>query len=284
MLSKNDYVSEEEIAKIKFRMKGSQKKALFGLLAVALFVCAAVASILGTKTVVTSSMKEHAFWQNSSTFGDRELPIYSVDTEDKVLALSFDAAWGAEDFSKIMDILDQHQIKVTFFMTGGWVEDNPECVAELVKRGHDLGNHSMHHYDMTTISKAEQKEEIMEVHNKVKDLTGYEMSLFRPPYGAYDNTLINTAYDMGYFPIEWSVDSLDWKDYGVDSIIKTVCKHEALGPGAIILCHNGAKYTADALDEMITQLEQQGYEFVKISDLILKDHFHMDVTGRQIAD
>ena len=94
----------------------------------------------------------------------------------------------------------------------------------------------------------------------------------------------SAAYEMGYFPIQWNVDSLDWKDYGVDSIIKTVCKHEALGPGSIILCHNGAKYTADALDELLTNLEEQGYEFVKISDLIMKDHYHMDVTGKQIAD
>jgi peptidoglycan/xylan/chitin deacetylase (PgdA/CDA1 family) len=137
---------------------------------------------------------------------------------------------------------------------------------------------------MTTISKSQQKEEIQEVHNRVKELTGYEMCLFRPPYGAYDNTVIRTAYDLGYFPIQWSVDSLDWKDYGVESILKTVCNNEALEPGAIILCHKGAKYTADALDELLTNLKNQGYRLVKISDLILKDHFHMDVTGKQIAD
>ena len=92
------------------------------------------------------------------------------------------------------------------------------------------------------------------------------------------------AYDNGYFPIQWSVDSLDWKDYGVDSIIKTVCNHEALGPGAIILCHNGAKYTAEALDTMITNLKEQGYEFVPISELIMRENYHMDVTGKQVAD
>ena len=92
------------------------------------------------------------------------------------------------------------------------------------------------------------------------------------------------AYAMHYYPIQWSVDSLDWKNYGVDSIITTVCNHKALAPGAIILCHNGAKYTADALDTMLTSLEEQGYTIVPISKLIIKKNYHMDATGKQIAD
>lgn len=219
-----------------------------------------------------------------SSYGDRELPIYCVDTTENKVALSFDAAWGADDFERIMETLDKHKVKVTFFMTGGWVETYPDCVKELVERGHDLGNHSEHHYDMTSISKAEQQDELLRVHDRVKELTGYEMYLFRPPYGAYSNSVINTAYGLGYYPIQWSVDSLDWKDYGVDSIINTVCNHKALAPGAIILCHNGAKYTADALDAMLTSLEEKGYQIVPISELIMRQNYHMDVTGKQIAN
>lgn len=249
------------------------KRTCFGVALLALFLCMAVASQTATKALTTSS-----------TFGDRELPIYCVDTTENKIALSFDAAWGAEDFYNIMETLEKHQVKVTFFMTGGWVEQNPECVKYLAEHGHDLGNHSEHHYDMTTISQEEMKSEISTVHDKVKELTGYEMFLFRPPYGAYDNNVINTVNSLGYYPIQWSVDSLDWKDYGVDSIINTVCQHDALGPGAIILCHNGAKYTAEALDTMLTQLEELGYEIVPISQLIMRDNYHMDVTGKQIAD
>lgn len=218
----------------------------------------------------------------NSKVGDRELPIYCVDVTDERIALSFDAAWGAEDFEKIMEVLRRHNVKVTFFMTGGWVDANPECVKQLVKEGHDLGNHSEHHYDMTTISTAKQKEELLSVHDKVKELTGYEMKLFRPPYGAYDNNVIRTAYNNGYYPIQWSVDSLDWKDYGVASIVNTVCNHKNLQPGAIILCHNGAKYTAEALDTMLSNLEGQGYKIVPISELIMTEDYHMDATGRQI--
>lgn len=183
-----------------------------------------------------------------------------------------------------MEVLDKHNVKTTFFMTGEWVENYPECVQTLVEKGHDLGNHSATHPDMTTLSKEEQKEQIQKVHNAVKELTGYEMELFRPPYGAYDNTVIRTCYEMGYFPIQWNVDSLDWKDYDAATIISKVCDNKNLGSGTIILCHNGAKHTAEALDEMLTNLENQGYEIVPISELIMRENFHMDVTGRQIAD
>ena len=220
----------------------------------------------------------------SNTFGDRELPIYSVETDEKRIALSFDAAWGVEDFNDILAILKEHNIKVTFFMTGGWVEANPECVKRLVEEGHELGNHSEHHYDMTTLSEEQKREEIQLTHDKVYDLTGYKMCVFRPPSGAYDNELICVANDMGYETVQWNVDSLDWKDYGVESIIDTVCNHKELGNGSIILCHNGAKYIADALDTMLTNLENQGYTIGTISDLILTEDYHMDVTGRQIPD
>jgi polysaccharide deacetylase family sporulation protein PdaB len=270
---------------IQKRTEELRKKPAAKVLLVALFLCLILLSVLVKKgTENGASLQTAASLGADSSYGDRELPIYSVDTTENKVALSFDAAWGADDFQKIMDVLDAHNVKVTFFMTGGWIESYPECVKTLVEKGHDLGNHSEHHYDMASLSKAKQQEELMSAHEKVKELTGYEMYLFRPPYGSYNNSLINTAYECGYYPIQWSVDSLDWKDYGVDSIIKTVCEHKDLGPGAIILCHNGAKYTAEALNTLLTNLEQQGYEIVPISELILRENYHMDVTGKQIAN
>lgn len=220
----------------------------------------------------------------SSNAGGRELPIYCVDTDEKKVALSFDAAWGNEDTHEILEILARHQVHVTFFMTGSWVENYPEDVKAILEAGHDLGNHSANHKNMSQLSGEECKEELMKVHNKVKELTGYDMFLFRPPYGDYDNEVIRAAKDCGYYSIQWDVDSLDWKNYGVDSIIQTVTQHKHLGNGSIILCHNGAKYTAQALDALITSLQEQGYEIVPISELIMKDHFRMNHEGRQIAD
>lgn len=203
---------------------------------------------------------------------------------NKYISISFDAAWGADDTIQILDILDKYNVKTTFFMTGGWVESYPDMVKEIYSRGHDLGNHSQNHKQMSKLSVEQQKEEIMKVSATVKELTGYDMFLFRPPYGDYNNTLINTVYSCNYYPIQWSVDSLDWKDYGVDSIIKTVTKHKKLANGAIVLMHNGAKYTAQALEDVIKGLQEQGYTIVPISQLIIKENFHMDANGMQIAD
>ena len=137
---------------------------------------------------------------------------------------------------------------------------------------------------MSQLSDEEKKQELMTVHEKVRTLTGYEMFLFRPPYGDYDNAVVKTAKECGYYTIQWDVDSLDWKDYGVDSILKTVTEHKHLGNGSIILCHNGAKYTVDALDILITMLQEKGYTFVPLSELIYRDQYHMNHEGRQIKN
>lgn len=220
----------------------------------------------------------------SNMQSQKELPIYCVQTDKPQIALSFDAAWGNEDTQQILDILAAHNVKVTFFMTGGWVEKYPEDVKKIAAAGHDLGNHSENHKNMSQLSTSDQKDEIMKVHEKVKSLTGIDMNLFRPPYGDYNSELIRTTKACGYLPIQWDVDSLDWKDYGVDSIIQTVTEHKHLGNGSIILMHNGAKYTAQALETVITTLQGKGYELVPISQLVYRENYRMDHEGRQIPD
>ena len=215
---------------------------------------------------------------------ERKLPIYCVDTDKPQVAISFDAAWGNEDTETLLSILDKYNVKTTFFMTGGWIESYPEDVKKIAAAGHDLGNHSENHKQMSQLSSDECLAEIQKPHDKVKELTGTEMTLFRPPYGDYNNTLIESANALGYHVVQWSVDSLDWKDYGADSIVDTILNHKALGDGAIILMHNGAKYTKDALETVISTLQSKGYEFVTLSELVYKDHFHMDPSGKQIPD
>lgn len=244
----------------------------------ALFLLGVVAFVKCVTTFVPQAVSV------SSTINGKELPIYCVETDEKKVALSFDAAWRNEDTQKILEILAKHNVHATFFMTGGWVDSYPEDVKAILAGGHDLGNHSENHKNMSQISNDDKEQELMKVHEKVKNLTGYEMFLFRPPYGDYDNDVIKTATKCGYYPIQWDVDSLDWKDYGVDSIVNTVCSNKHLGNGSIILCHNGAKFTADALDTLITNLKGQGYEIVPISELIYRDGYHMDAEGRQVRD
>ena len=214
----------------------------------------------------------------------KELPVYCVQTEKPQVALTFDAAWGNEDTGKLLDILAAHNVKATFFMTGGWVDSYPEDVKRIAAAGHDLGNHSENHKNMSQLSAAQQKKEIMSVHDKVKALTGIDMNLFRPPYGDYNTLLIQTAKSCGYLPIQWDVDSLDWKNYGVDSISQTITENPHLGNGSIILMHNGAKYTAQALDTVISRLQEAGYELVPLSQLVYRENYRIDHEGRQIPN
>lgn len=144
----------------------------------------------------------------SSNVNGRELPIYCVQTDEKKVALSFDAAWGNDDTQKILEILKKHDVNVTFFMTGGWVESYPDDVKAIHEAGHDLGNHSQNHKNMSQISDEEKTQELMSVHEKVKELTGVEMELFRPPYGDYDDAVVLNARENGYYPIQWDVDTL----------------------------------------------------------------------------
>lgn len=215
-----------------------------------------------------------------SQFGDRKLPVYSVQTTEKKIALSFDCAWGAEDFDSMMETLDKHNVKATFFMTGGFVSDNPECVKTLVEKGHEPGNHSEHHYDMATITAGEMKTEIMDVHKKVKELTGKDMKVFRPPYGSYNNELIDTVYGCDYYPIQWDVDSLDWKGISAGEITKRVTGK--VTNGSIVLFHNAGEHTPEALPDILNYLLGEGYEIVPISKLLLtNEETYIDHTGRQ---
>jgi peptidoglycan/xylan/chitin deacetylase (PgdA/CDA1 family) len=141
----------------------------------------------------------------------RELPIYCVNTDEKKIAISFDAAWGADDTDELLRILADNNIKTTFFMCGYWIDKYPDEVKKIYEAGHDLGNHSATHPHMNSLSSAEIKKELDDTYKKVYDLTGYEMSLFRPPFGEYNNTVVTTARECGYNVIQWDVDTLEIK-------------------------------------------------------------------------
>ncbi len=214
------------------------------------------------------------------------LPIYCVDRSadngTPKVSLSFDAAWGNEDTAKILEILAKYNVKVTFFMTGGWIEKYPDDVKAIAAAGHDLANHSENHKQMSKLNAESCVDEILKPHEKVKNLTGVEMNLFRPPYGDYNNTLIKTANEQcNYHVIQWDVDSLDWKDYTAKQITDRILNHKHLGNGSIILMHNGAKHTAEALESIILGLQEKGYELVPISQLILPGEYTIDHEGRQ---
>ena len=142
---------------------------------------------------------------------ERKLPIYCVDTEKKQIAVSFDAAWGADDTDELLRILRENDVKATFFLCGYWVEKYPEEVKKIAADGHDLGNHSATHPHMSQISAEQISQELQSCHQSVNELTGLEMELFRPKFGEYDNHVIETATANGYYTVQWDVDTYEIK-------------------------------------------------------------------------
>lgn len=209
------------------------------------------------------------------------LPIYSVETEEPVVSITFDAAWGDEDLDQILSILEAHSCRATFFVTGDWALRYPEAIKKIQGSGHDLGNHGNNHKHMTQLSHDEMLEEMQGCNEVVKSICGYDMTLMRAPYGDYNEDVVLTAIGEGYQIIQWDVDSLDWKEYGRDSLIRTVAEHKNLGKGSIILLHTGTKYTASALDELLTRLEEKGYRFLPVSEMIYSGDTYIDRNGRQ---
>ncbi len=217
-----------------------------------------------------------------SSSSGKKLPIYCVDSKDKKVAISFDAAWGADDTDSLLQTLKENDVKATFFLCGYWVDKYPEEVKRIYADGHDIGNHGNTHAHSASLSVEKNKQEIMAVHEKVKALLGVEMNLFRPPFGEYNNNVIQAADECSYYTIQWDIDSHDWMNKGADYEINRVLNHKHMGNGSIVLFHNGAKDTPKTLPIIIKGLKEKGFEFVPISELIIKDNYKIDHEGRQI--
>ncbi len=211
--------------------------------------------------------------------GKRELPIYCVERKDNRISISFDAAWGGDQTMEILNILDEYQVKTTFFLVDIWSERFPELVKEMDARGHEIGNHSTSHPQMSKLGRAKVLEELTLMDDRLESLIGKRSRLFRPPYGDYNNLVVQTARGAGYEVIQWSVDSLDWKNKGMDDLIRRATKD--IRGGDIILFHNDSKYILQALPEILKRLQSQGFEIVPISELILEGNTVIDIQGRQ---
>ena len=206
-------------------------------------------------------------------------PIYHVETGEKKVAISFDAAWGADNTRKLLDILDSYHVGATFFLVGFWIDKYPEMVREIAERGYEIGNHSKNHPQMSKLSGEQMLSEIRYVNEKVKELTGKSPTVFRPPYGDYNDLLVTTVQGEGMHAIQWSVDSLDWKEYGRQPLVDRVFKK--VESGDIFLFHNNARYTPDALPEILERLLKDGYTVCSVGDLIIKTPYYVDHMGIQ---
>ncbi len=209
----------------------------------------------------------------------RKLPIYSVETSEKKIAISFDCAWGTEYTDRLLEIMQEKQVTSTFFMVEFWTKKYPEYVKKIDEYGHEIGTHSATHPYMSKLSRERIIDELTTSSKAITDITGKNVEVFRPPYGDYDDLLIETAKELGLYTIQWDVDSLDWKNLSKDEIANRVLKR--VKNGSIVLFHNNGLNTSKALPTIIDTLKMEGYTFVKVGELIYRNDYQMDVNGRQ---
>ncbi|MBE6729924.1 MAG: deacetylase [Ruminococcaceae bacterium] len=211
---------------------------------------------------------------------NKKLPIYCVECDEKKIAISFDAAWGNDDTETLIDILGEYDVPATFFVVGAWVDKYPESVKQLSDAGHRIENHSNTHPYMTKLSTEQMKNEIETCNNKIAGVTGRTPALIRVPYGDYDNRVVETVESMNMYCIQWDVDSLDWKD---NATPESICKRvvSKVKNGSIVLFHNDAEHTPEALPTILKCLKDEGYEFVFIEDLIYKENYEIIHDGTQ---
>ena len=215
-------------------------------------------------------------------------PIFRVkvdedDEKNNMICLTFDSAFINDYTFKILDTLDKYNFKCTFFMTHDFMKKNPDHIIEIVKRGHEIGNHSTTHPHFKELTDQEIVKEVWKTHCLYKYLTGLELSLFRFPYGECDERTINIVKNLGYYPIQWGTDSLDWKNDSANAILERLDMGKAYEAGNIILFHNGAKYTPNCLDEILTKVVEHGLKGVRVSDMIYHHNFYLQ-SGVQISN
>ena len=209
----------------------------------------------------------------------KELPIYNVATEEKKIAFTMNCAWNADDIDSILDTLSKHNVHITFFMVGDFVQKYPETVKKISEAGHEIGNHSDTHPHVNNLSLERNIEEIQNCSNKIEQITGKKTTLYRGPYGEYNDTVIKSAKSQNHFAIQWNLDTLDYSGLTGEEMWKRL--ENKLTAGSIILSHNGTKHTADSLDMLLNNIEQKGFKIVTVSDLIYKDNYYIDVNGVQ---
>ena len=215
------------------------KTYLVSMLTVAMLII--FSNIGNIKSIQTSSVPKY-------------LPIYNVKTDEKKIAFTMNCAWNADDIDSILETLKNNNVHITFFMVGDWVDKYPEAVKKINEAGHEIGSHSNTHPHVNKLSAEKNLEEINLSVAKIQKITGQKTNIYRAPYGEYNNTVIKTAEENGYYTIQWNLDTLDYKGLTGEQMWNRL--KNKLENGAIILSHNGTKHTADSLDMLIKNISR----------------------------
>lgn len=235
-------------------------------------------SVIGVLFVMAAIVPKSQVVQTSIS-GTKEVPIYSVKTAEKKVALTINCAWNDSDIDLILETLKNNNVQATFFMVGEWVEKYKERVKQIAEANQEIGNHSYSHPHVNKLTYEQNVDEILKCSKIIEQTTGKEVTLYRAPYGEYNNAVVKAARENKHEIIQWSVDTLDYNSLTGEQMWERINKR--LKQGSIILMHNGTKYTAKSLDMIIKNIKSKGYEIVTVSNLIYTENYKMDANGEQ---
>ena len=195
---------------------------------------------------------------------------YVGNTQEKVIYLTFDAGYENGCTEKILDVLKKHQIKAAFFLVGNYIEKNADLVRRMVAEGHIVGNHTMHHPDMSKLeTKEDFAKELTDLEELYRSITGEEMAkYYRPPQGIYSKDNLRYAKELGYKTVFWSLAYVDWnndKQPSADTAFSKLLPRTH--NGAVVLLHSTSQTNAEIMDELLTRWEEMGYRFESIDKL-----------------
>ena len=242
-------------------------------------VSLAIAGIILACTLGVTSTAAVFFGKSS-----RKIPVYGVEVkgERKVIALTFDAAWGADKTQGIIDTMKKYDAKGTFFLVGFWLDKFEKETKAIAEAGFDIGNHSRNHLNMPKLSDDEIRAEIEYVNDRVNELTGIKPTYFRAPFGDYSDRLMSAIEELDMVGVQWSIDSLDWKGLSAKEIFNRVVPKAKSGD--IVLFHNNSDHVLDVLPLVLSALKEQGFEFVTLSELVATEGYTIDNNGIQHLD
>lgn len=241
-------------------------------------------SLLKQPTFHPNEGKDDLFGETDDTTPIFRVSLYKDPEKKRFMSLTFDSAYINKYTYDILDVLDEYDVKATFFMTYEFMRSNPKQIMEIISRGHEIGNHTTTHPDLNLVDDFKVVREVMKCNNYLKKLTGVEMSLFRYPYGSYSPRTVKILKKLGFYPIQWTFDSIDWRNEPIEVLTNRFMNSEFATPGCIVLMHNGADHTAEALPTIIEYIESQNLKCVRVSDLIYKHDFTLTKNGMQVSN
>lgn len=201
-------------------------------------------------------------------------PIYKGNPEKSMVTLLINVAWGNEYLPSMLKIMNEHNVKSTFFLDGSWVKNNPKLAKMIIEEGHEIGNHAYSHPDLKKLTNARISEELRKTNEVIKATLDVTPKWFAPPSGSYRQDVVEIADQMNMGTIMWSVDTVDWRKPEPHTMVQNVLKK--LHPGAMVLMHPTSS-SAAGLEQLILGIKAQGYQIGNVSQLLSEERMSFNV-------